>query len=144
MTTKEELENAYAQLRKLLRPGDTVHSIIRSVSRSGMSRRIDFYVFKTEKGHVEPYYLTGYMDGLGIVKLSRNRQGGRVDGCGMDMAFHCVYSLARALWRDGVPCMGPSCLSNDHSNGAIRPETKKAARGIIHSDSGYALRSKIL
>lgn len=39
--SKQEREEAVAQLRKMLKPGDTVHTILRHVSKSGMSRRID-------------------------------------------------------------------------------------------------------
>lgn len=44
--TKEE---AIQELRNILKPGDRVYTILRSVSRSGMSRCIDFYAIKGSK-----------------------------------------------------------------------------------------------
>ena len=87
-------------LRNILKKGDTVYSVLRSVSRSGMSRKIDFYAIGDDK---RPIWLTGYMAAL----RGRDSGGGglnggmRVDGCGMDMGFHEVYSLARTLWPNG-------------------------------------------
>ena len=48
---------------------------------------------------------------------NRKAEAIRVGGCGMDMGFHVVYNLSRALYRDGrFVCMGEDCPSNDHSN----------------------------
>ena len=100
MATKKEREKLHAkeQLLRLLKKGDTIYSVIRHVSRTGMSRRIDFYVFKPNAaGRVHPYFLTGYM--AKVLGYTHHRQGGLVvGGCGMDMAFHCVNSLCYALW----------------------------------------------
>lgn len=97
MTTKarklSEKAEAVAQLRKLLRPGDRVYTVLRHVSASGMSRRIDLYTIK--KG--EPVFLTGYVGKA--LEYRHSRDGGLVvGGCGMDMGFHLVHSLGYALW----------------------------------------------
>ena len=38
--SKKEVQEAFDTLRKMLKPGDTVHTILDNVSRSGMSRNI--------------------------------------------------------------------------------------------------------
>lgn len=95
MTAKEtEKAEALDELRKQLKPGDTVFSVLRHVSRSGMSRRISFCVIR--KG--QPYWLD-YNIGRAL-EYSRpsNGDGLRVDGCGMDMGFSVVHNLGYALW----------------------------------------------
>lgn len=106
MTTKAEKDeraaNAREQLLKLLPKGSTVYCIIKGVSRSGMSRNIDFYAGYIEGGKVRMQWLTGYMSALGVVKQSesdwRASRGAKVHGCGMDMGFHCVDYLATTLY----------------------------------------------
>jgi len=102
MTRQEKAErqaDAKAQLLRLCPKGATVYCILRSVSRSGCSRRIDFYTFNGGR----PQYLTGYMDALGIVSASladfhAGRLGGMIRGGGMDMGFAAVYDLSTVLY----------------------------------------------
>lgn len=120
---RERTEAALERLRGILKPGDTVYGIVRSVSKSGMSRRIDFYALKDNQ-HV---FLTSSMADLGIGSYSteawRRSQGMRVDGCGMDMIFACVYELGRILWPNG------DGKYKTRRNGDTGPET----------DGGYLL-----
>lgn len=89
-TAKDE---AIAELRKILRPGDTVQCVLVNCSRSGMTRRIDFY--KSERDGMR--FLTGYIGKA--LEYTHSRKGGLVvGGCGMDMGFHVVHSLGYALW----------------------------------------------
>lgn len=93
MTTKQqERQDAIEQLRTLCPPGTTVYTILRSVSRSGMRRIISPVIIKDN----EVYHLTGLVaDVLG----RSTKDGGIVEnGAGMDMGFHLVYSLSRALY----------------------------------------------
>lgn len=86
---------SYKHLRKILKPGDTIHSVLRHVSRSGMSRRIDFYKM-TKDG---PIWLTGAIGR--VLEYRESDQGGLVvGGCGMDVGFHVVHSLGYALFGD--------------------------------------------
>lgn len=79
---------------KRIRKGDIIYSVLRHVSKSGMMRRIDFYKIAKNK----PIYLTAYIaDFLGY-KRYPDKQGLRVDGCGMDMGFNVVYELSVALY----------------------------------------------
>lgn len=98
MKRTDKQNEALEQLRKLCPKGSTVYCVLRGVSRSGMSRNIDFYVMQDN----EPRWLTGYMSAAGIVNQSRSdwekSRGVKVHGCGMDMGFHVVNNLSMALY----------------------------------------------
>lgn len=120
---------AHERLLSVLKPGDTVHCVLRHVSRSGMSRRIDFY--KLEAG--DRVFLTGSIGH--VLDMKHDRKGGlSVSGCGMDMGFSVVYELGYALFPEGFTCIGNGCPSNDHSNGDRNRKPHK------HNSGGYALR----
>ena len=141
--SKAERAESIATLRQSLKPGDTVTCVLRSVSRSGMSRRIDFYKF-------EPDASIGFDNGVRTLWLtfhigralgySLKDDALDVSGCGMDMGFHVVYSLASVLWPDGFECIGDKCPSNEHTNGGKRRKGKLHGKG----GGGYALRSRWL
>jgi hypothetical protein len=143
-------EEAIAQLRGLLHPGDTVQTILRHVSRSGMSRSISPVI-----GGEDVSYLVAPACGL---SFDRKHGGVRMGGGGMDMGFALVYDLSRTLWPDGFGCVGATrnntylCPSNDHSNGD-QDYTPHGKPGPLpghrseqhwHSDGGYALRHRWL
>jgi hypothetical protein len=88
-------EHAKKSLLGLLNKGDTVYTVLRHVSASGMSRRIDLYTFQDNK----PVYLSGYFAMMQGEEPPRD--GYKVGGCGMDMGFHLVYSLSSMLY-DGT------------------------------------------
>lgn len=91
-----EQQEATVELRKLLKPGDTVYCLLRNVSRSGMSRVIDL-VIHTKQG---PRTL-GYLAARAVdMPFDRDRGGVKVGGCGMDMGFHLVYELAYCLFKE--------------------------------------------
>ncbi len=99
--TAQEVKDATEMLRKFVPQGSTVQCVLRSVSRSGMQRRIDFYVIVNDGGRGEknrPYlqYLSGWMAVL--LGMTRQDKGLKVNGCGMDMGFHMVDTLASALY----------------------------------------------
>lgn len=112
-------DNAIARLRNDygVRAGSTIYTKVLHVSRSGMTRTIGCYVVR--KGEVfDVSHLVAPAIGA---TLDRDRGGVKVQGCGMDMTFYVVYSLARAMFPKGVKCNGISegrhrCPSNDHSN----------------------------
>lgn len=138
--TKKALQaqqEAREHLRATLKPGDTIYTVLRHVSKSGMSRDIDLYKMTADG----PEYLSGYA----AVALGERRapdQGIRVGGCGMDMGFHLVYNLSRTLWPEGHGCIGRerNCPSNDHSNEYLNPDWRENVR--LHKDGGYALRHR--
>lgn len=121
---ESEKGQALHMLRKYLKPGDTVHCVLRHVSASGMSRRIDFYKLRGD----DMIYLSGYISNLLGYKRG-DKSGLRVDGCGMDMGFAVVYELSRALYPEGFKVSDKTI----HRNGKPNGETD--------TDGGYALRS---
>lgn len=143
-----------ARLRETIKPEDKIYCLLRHRSRSGM-------VCDIAVKHTGP-------DGLSDITFntsaalgwSMQNNGVRVNGCGMDMGFHLVYTLSRVLFPKGFGCIGEKCPSNDHSNGD-RDYTKHqdaknlqalknrkpgqisepdAEPGHWHNDGGYALR----
>lgn len=85
-----------AELATLCPKGTTVYTVLRSVSASGMSRKIDLYVIRDN----EPRRITWHVARLGIAGMTYDdkAESARISGCGMDMGFHAVYSLASALY----------------------------------------------
>lgn len=134
--TKRETEitEARAALLEWLQPGDTVHTILRHVSTSGMSRRIS--LIKIHEGDTISldYQAAKLMD----CRIA-DKGGIVASGCGMDMGFHLVYNLSRYLWPEGYDCAGEKrCHSNDHSNG------DRNYKSHHHADGGYALSHRWL
>ena len=133
MTAKEKeakKQEAIEQLKKYVKPGDTVYTVLRHVSASGMSRRLDVYAIKDNK----PEYLTGWV--ANALEMRRYKNGLVIGGCGMDVGFAVVYELASTLFRDNFYCLGEHCPSNDHRNNPRRNFHSHDK----HSDAGYALR----
>lgn len=93
---KVEQQKAIEQLREWLKPGDTVYTILRNVSRSGMSREIGVAIMR-DGSMLHPNY--------SVSKALNYRTGKRdgiiMGGCGMDMGFALVYNLGRTLFPEG-------------------------------------------
>lgn len=140
--SKEEREDAIKRLREIVKPGDTLYTILRSVSSSGMSRGIDVYAFDCKDGKLSKAWLSYLTAKACGFTFNDKKECLRVGGCGMDMGFHVAYSLASVLYRDGFYCTGKNCPSNDHTNGMPRPEEGTAS--IVHKDGGYAVRHEWL
>lgn len=100
---KKQAEAEEARQRLLsepgaLKPGTTVYTILRHVSRSGMFRVIQLVVIGAGG---TPYQL-GYNAALVLgSQYDRDREGVKVGGAGMDMGFHLVYNLSMVLFGDG-------------------------------------------
>ena len=91
--TRERIEQNLVRLHELLKPGDTVVCVLRSVAKSGMSRRIDFYTTNLEC----------LSHSIAVVSGSPEpKHGLRVYGCGTDMGFAVVYNLGARLWPNGT------------------------------------------
>lgn len=131
--SEAERQQAIADLRGMIKPGDTVFTILRHVSRSGMSRSISVLI----NGEGAPRDITWFV-AKALVEKMDDRDGIKVGGCGMDMGYHLVYGLSRNLFP-AFECIGERCPSNDHSNG-----DRDYTPGHRHSDGGYALRHRWL
>jgi len=100
MTTKERLVTPYAmETAQQLNKGQDVFGLVRSVSASGMTRKISFFaVIDGELANIT--YAMGQIlgekvgDYHGFNVLT-------VRGVGMDMIFHTVHSFGSALYSDG-------------------------------------------
>lgn len=150
---KAEREEALEQLRGMLKPGDELHTILRHVSKSGMSRDISVIIPDPETTLYDATYLVARALGERV----QDNGGIRMGGCGMDMGFALVYNLSRAMYPNGFTCAGDGedrrhrCPANDHSNPERDPQTGErvgpppAADGQMHhTDGGYALRQRWL
>ncbi len=142
-TKQAERQEKIERMRELVKPGDTLYTICDHVSKSGMSRAIRVVLpvtverdGKQEIDHLHPNYLIAQILGL---KQREGKDAMTVGGCGMDMGFHLIYSLGRALWPDGFTCTGKGCPSNDHSNG-----NRDYTGTVHHNDGGYALKQRWL
>ena len=129
---------AIEELRSLLNPGDTVYTVLKHVSRSGMMRIITPLILRADSTKVfnargiranadSPRYVTldesmmgryylGYLAHKALGWSIDNDHGVKVDGCGMDMGFHLVYCLSSVIFRDGFDCGGERCTSCEHFN----------------------------
>lgn len=118
---EQEKQAAIAQLLEILKPGATVYTELKRVSKSGMSRVISLKAIQDGEIIALDYLasrVTGY-------RLDSNG-GLKVGGCGMDMGFHLVYVLGSALWPHGTP------------------EPHDSRNGVPDTDGGYALRHQWL
>lgn len=128
--SKHEAEEAKVELRKLLSPGDTVYCILRHVSRSGMFRRISPVVILPGYDKKPVVRDLSWLVGKAINSPTYyDKEGVGMSGCGMDMGFHLVYCLGRALWPEGFKVKGRG--RNGDTSGWDK-------------DGGYALRKEWL
>ena len=115
-TTTIKEDQAYAVERLLsfyLKEGDRVYTLNRHASASGMSRDISLFVARDGEIMDITYYAA---HAIGWRLVERNgRRAIKVQGAGMDMGFHTVYTLASVLFR-----------------------------GAVEGDAGYALRHEWL
>ncbi len=143
--TKDQKEKADKRLRELLKPGDTIHTLLRHVSRSGMFRVIGLYLIHDSEATWLDGYAAPFLEGF-----DERHEGCKASGYGMDMGFHLVYNLSSYLFRDGFKCIGEACPSNDHLNGAPRYPVHAPSQICDgcgthqHRDGGYALSHKWL
>jgi hypothetical protein len=100
MTTKAEKAEAFADLRKWLKPGDTVYTVLDHASRSGMSRNIRVVLMKCEDGAARDLHPNWAISTLMGWRRAKKGDGFVVGGCGMDMGFHVVHNLGYALFGE--------------------------------------------
>lgn len=93
-----EKQEALDNLREWLPRGQRVYTILRHVSKSGMSRDISLVVFpKGAHWPIHPNHAAA--KALGWRLVTRNGSDAiRVSGCGMDTGFHLVHSISSMLY----------------------------------------------
>jgi hypothetical protein len=104
MTEQEMYQKDMDKVKQAILEGK-IYANVNSVSRSGMSRRISFYM--VEDGAIsrvtrEVAWLTGW------VPVGENKSRGKymvdaglyVGGCGMDMIFHTLYTALHEQAKD--------------------------------------------
>lgn len=123
-------EYARTKLREMIKPGDAVYTILRRVSSSGMSR--DISVVIVQGGSIRN--LDALVSDACGIKEAESGPGLRIGGCGMDMGFHLVYSLGRALFPDGFGMTGRK------DGKEKRPATKRAAAAMVKA--GWEFRGR--
>jgi hypothetical protein len=96
-----ELENAKDKLISLLQETDIIYTVLRSVSKSGLSRSISFYVVDNNKEIININYYISVLLGYKFDKTHFGLIGLKVKGGGMDMGFHVVHTLLRELGITG-------------------------------------------
>lgn len=129
---------ALEQLREIVKPGDTIYTILRHVTRSGMSRSVSaIKIGKDGTTHELDWLIIQALD----ERMDRNHSGIKIGGCGFDAGFELVYRLSMALYgpKHGYKCLGKDCPSNSHVNDRNAPRGSK----VRHTD-GYALNQKWL
>jgi hypothetical protein len=87
------------ELRKLIKPGSTVYTVLRSVSSSGMTRCVGVMI--AHKGAIRS------ITHLVAAATDHNVKAGFADGivltgAGMDMGWHLIYILGSRLWPKGT------------------------------------------
>lgn len=131
-------QSTIADLRLILKPGDTVTTTVTSVSTSGMSRTImcqivspgwtykDGGLVANTDGKPRVINISNEVAEVTGLTLAKNNDV-RIGGCGMDMCFALVYDLGRTLFPDGFLLADGQYGRNGDKSGFDR-------------DGGYALR----
>lgn len=97
----ESQTEAMQSLSRFLSAGDTVYCLTRSVSRSGMSRKISFFVVdKTDNRLLDATWLICAILGCRVYDVAGSNAM-QINGGGMDMHFHVVYCLSQKMFGDG-------------------------------------------
>lgn len=96
---REQLEEAISEAAKAQDEKPVFYTILRSVSRSGMSRTISVHYVERKSGELRQLnYACAVLLGLA---MDRSNDGVKIKGCGMDMGFALVYDLAEKACKDG-------------------------------------------
>ena len=122
---QQERQEAIKDLKKYLKPGTKVYTVLRHCSRSGMLRVIDLYIWKRN----EKLRITwGACKATGST-YNIKHEGMTMGGCGMDMGFAAVYHLSSALFPKGfIPAKAGKRYGRNGSDANERDR-----------DGGYAL-----
>ncbi len=148
-------QEAIDRLKQWIKPGDTLFTQLKSVSRSGMSRVIQVVKITCgENGEPSLSYL-GYNIAQAMDwKYDTNHGGVKVGGCGMDMGFHLVHSLGYAMYGKEASEGGDEAIGLREAlfnadpfyyqqGGQPKPDTTKPDR-LWFGGAGYAFKHRWL
>lgn len=129
----DERNDAAARLAGMIEAGQTIYTKVKHVSRSGMTRSVEFYVAQlpdARYGEKHPAItkVTHLVARILDRRIDRKNGGAIVGGTGMDMAWHEVYTLSRVMFPEGASWVD--------GYGKLCTEPK--------SGSGYVLQSEAL
>jgi len=93
---REKIE-AIDTLKQIVKPGDTVYTILRYVSPSAPVRHIGLIVFSDGVPCTLDYHAS---KALGY-RVNKGKNAVVVRGEGMDMGFSVVYNLSQVIFHDG-------------------------------------------
>lgn len=87
--------------------------VIKSVSKSGMSRNVTFKEIENLSGQPCIFPLDHFLNAMGY-PYARNGEGITLKGCGMDLIFKAIYDVLDELRRNGfnVPQNYPTLANN--------------------------------
>jgi hypothetical protein len=125
---KQALEAKAYLLGLGIKAGDEIQTIMRSVSASGMNRKISVIY----KGENISWYVAKLLEENPTEKFGHWALN--VSGCGMDMGFNTVYRMSRRLFPGGFKPMDAGKTYG--RNGTKADE--------VDADGGYALTQKWL
>jgi len=103
-------DRAYQYLQQFR--GHRLLGIVNSVSRSGMSRRIEFYASGVGEDADKIARVGWYMSAIAGFTYDVNKGGILAQGCGMDMIWNCIYLFNISIKRFEKP--GHDVYKDDH------------------------------
>jgi hypothetical protein len=100
-TNNQEQIHALEMLHKYLKPGDTVYTILKYCSSSGMSRRTDCVIpfIHEHTGKIDIININHWVALATGMKRSKKDEAIIINGCGMDTGFALVYNLSSIMYK---------------------------------------------
>lgn len=128
-TTKTQIQKEALETLKgyKIKAGETVYTILRHHSTSGMYRAIDLYIMRKN----QPVRITWSAANAMGRKYDTKHEAMGCSGCGMDMGYDAVYSLSRTLFPNGFKLPKGERGRNGDTSG-------------FDKDGGYALNHRWL
>ena len=117
-TNADYRAEAASRLRSIFPPMSTATTIVRHVTASGMGRSISVLA-PAGNDPADRYPIMDVSADVARVlgsKVDSDRGGVYVQGCGMDMTFHLVYSLSRALYQEYLSESERRALAGPHNS----------------------------
>jgi len=94
---EREKQQAMEFLKKVVREGSTIYTVLRHVSQNGLTRSISVYAIVDN----EVVYLDWYVATVLNLKQDIKHDGIKISGVGSDLGFEIVYNLSYFLFGNG-------------------------------------------